>query len=110
MKVKRVGDDGLRYYCQGCQSSHMIKIGQGAGPRWGWNGSMEAPTFSPSVMVTYDGPDAGVDGAPPAVCHTFIKDGRVQFLGDCTHQFAGTTQALPDIPCSDPGEASEQSV
>lgn len=98
MKLKRVGDDGLRYYCQGCNSNHMVKVGQGPGPRWGWNGSFDAPTFTPSVLVTYEGADAGKDGAPPAVCHTFITDGMVRFLGDCTHAFAGQTVALPDFP------------
>lgn len=98
MKVKRVGTDGLRYYCQGCKGSHMIKVGDGAGPRWGWNGSLDSPTFTPSVLVTYEGIDAGKDGAPPAVCHTFITDGTVQFLSDSTHEFAGQTVPLPDFP------------
>ena len=29
----------------------------GPGPRWIYNGKPAAPTFSPSVLVTYPGPD-----------------------------------------------------
>ena len=31
-------------------------------------------------------------------CHTFVTDGRIQFLGDCTHALAGQTVDLPDWP------------
>ena len=65
------------------------------GPRWLWNGSAERPTFQPSVLVRYDGADADVDGAPPSVCHSFVVDGAIQFLGDCTHALAGQTVPLP---------------
>ena len=38
-------------------------------------------------------------------CHSFVTDGRIQFLSDCTHALAGQTVDLPDIkenpPCSD---------
>lgn len=28
-------------------------------------------------------------------CHSFIRDGQIQFLGDCGHALAGKTVALP---------------
>ncbi len=31
-------------------------------------------------------------------CHTFITDGRIQFLGDCSHKLAGQTVDLPAWP------------
>lgn len=76
----------------------MIRHGSGPGPRWGWNGNAERPTFTPSVLVTYDGADAGKDRAPPARCHTFVTGGQIQFLGDCTHALAGQTVSLPELP------------
>lgn len=95
----RSADGGLLiYWCQGCNSTHSIQHGGGSGPRWGWNGDAERPTFTPSVLVSYDGADAGREGAPPHVCHTFVTDGRVQFLGDCTHPLAGQTLDLPELP------------
>lgn len=93
--LRDADDGGLMFWCPGCDGAHRIKHGAGSGPRWSWNGSAEKPTFSPSVLVRYDGPDAGKDGAPPAVCHSFVTDGRIQFLGDCTHALAGQTVDLP---------------
>lgn len=93
--------EGLIYWCQGCESAHQVII---AGPgAWGWNGDVDRPVFTPSVLTTYPGPDAGRDGAPPAVCHTFVgcngaKPGEVIFLSDCTHALAGTVQPFPDLP------------
>jgi hypothetical protein len=34
------------------------------------------------------------------VCHSFVVDGRIQFLGDCTHHLAGQTVDLPPWPYS----------
>jgi hypothetical protein len=31
-------------------------------------------------------------------CHTFITDGTVQFLSDCSHALAGQTLDLPELP------------
>lgn len=88
----------LMFWCPGCDCAHAIAHGDGPGPRWGWNGEAERPTFTPSVLVRYDGADAGQDGAPPAVCHSFVTDGRIQFLSDCTHALAGQTVDLPAWP------------
>ncbi|WP_241754456.1 hypothetical protein [Cupriavidus basilensis] len=32
------------------------------------------------------------------VCHSFVTDGRIQFLGDCTHALAGQTVPLAEFP------------
>lgn len=83
------------FWCPGCDGAHSIRHGEGVGPRWGWNGSADKPTFTPSILVTYNGSDAGVDGSPPAICHSFVTDGKIQFLGDCTHDLAGQTVDIP---------------
>jgi hypothetical protein len=36
------------------------------------------------------------EGDPPEVCHSFIIDGRIQFLGDCDHELASQTVEIPD--------------
>ncbi|ORE91017.1 DUF6527 family protein [Aurantimonas sp. 22II-16-19i] len=96
--VLRTGEDGaLFFHCPGCTSRHMIMVGAGAGPRWSFNGDFDRPTFDPSVNVTYPGPDAGIGGAPPTVCHSFVRDGEIQFLGDCTHALSGQTVPLKPI-------------
>ena len=79
---------------------------------WSWNGSLEAPTFQPSVLVTgYEMSDEAyamiergespVGGKYPGnktCCHSFVTDGRIQFLSDSTHALAGQTVELPDWP------------
>jgi len=81
---------------------------------WQWNGSCDSPTFSPSILIrsghyvpdrakkdacwcTYNAehPD---DPAPfqCSICHSFVTDGRIQFLADSTHKLAGQTVEIPD--------------
>lgn len=91
----------LTWHCPGCNRAHQVAVGEGPGPRWCWNSNVEHPTFSPSVLVSYNGADAGIDGAPPAVCHSFVIDGQMQFLGDCTHTLAGQTIQIPAWPQGD---------
>lgn len=104
-KVLRSADDGcggtrLIFRCPGCDDVHQIGIGAGPGPRWTYNGNTERPTFSPSVLVTYPAnPDADDDFAEWRTerrCHSFVRDGQIQFLSDCTHALAGQTVDLPE--------------
>lgn len=103
-------------FCPGCKCGHGIRVGQSDGPNWTFNGNMEKPTFSPSLLihggkypeedpVTHDfargadgqyvrGADGRLLGYKDIVCHTFIADGNIQFLGDCTHEMAGKTVPL----------------
>ena len=99
MKVEPVTADGITYVafkCPGCHALHQIQT-----PGWMWNQSLDKPTFRPSVLVTYPAnPDAIEEfreWRTERRCHSFITDGRVQFLSDCTHQLAGKTVDLPEI-------------
>jgi hypothetical protein len=101
--LRAVEGGRVMFWCPGCDGPHMISVNAPDRPSWGYNGNPERPTFTPSVLVTYNGPDAGQvdedgDRAPPAVCHSFVTDGRIQFLGDCTHSLTGQTVALPPYP------------
>lgn len=80
--------------CPGCKQSHILTINNPlGGPQWTFNGEMENPTFSPSLLVTsYEGPEH-----IEIRCHSFIRDGKIQFLEDCTHELKGQTVELPDI-------------
>lgn len=81
--------------CPGCDMAHLIYVRDGVRPRpsWAWNGDAERPTFEPSIRVQWS------EGDPPVqrCCHSFVRDGRIQFLPDCTHALAGQTVALPDF-------------
>jgi hypothetical protein len=61
--------------------THGTREGTGC---WTWNGSIDAPTLRPSVLTT------GHDFR----CHSWINDGKVQFLSDCSHEYAGSTLDL----------------
>jgi len=75
------------FWCPGCNEPHGINVGEGPGPRWGYSGNVDAPTFTPSIKVT--------DGQG-ACCHSFVTDGRIKYLADCTHALAGQTVPLGD--------------
>lgn len=115
-KISRVlrsaEDGGLLFQCPGCDVMHQVKVGAGAGPRWGWDGNAEAPTFTPSVLVTWnqwvpsaEDPEVHakirrgeiVQTIERRVCHSFVRAGRVEFLSDCTHALAGQTVDLPEV-------------
>lgn len=53
-----------------------------------FNGDLDSPTFSPSLLTeTGDGEYR---------CHSFVRDGKIEFLSDCTHSLRGKTVDLPD--------------
>jgi hypothetical protein len=120
-KAVRFGDAeyGITFRCPGCGDHHSVRThaSDGIGV-WGWNGSLETPTITPSVLVQsghYMQPNATPgncycdfaerypDKAPmPAHfkcyrCHSFVTGGRIQFLNDCSHALAGQTVDLPAI-------------
>lgn len=109
-KLRTLEGGRVAFMCPGCQELHQVSIGQGAGPRWGFNGEYDRPTFTPSVLVRGHllarderGKWTGewvrdASGNPVAsVCHSFVRDGQIQFLGDCTHALVGQTVELPSM-------------
>lgn len=88
-------DTGVRsmlFECPGCDCPHVVYVEGSGVPVWSFNGDVDKPTISPSVLVRSN------YGTPPVdtVCHSFIKDGVIQFLNDCTHALAGQTVELPE--------------
>lgn len=74
------------FFCPGCGFAHSVRV-----PGWTWNGSVDKPTFHPSIKVTMPMPDK-----THVVCHSFVTDGKINFLSDSTHALAGQTVDLPD--------------
>lgn len=93
-KLRSSEGGGLLFWCPGCDGAHQVRVGEGTGPRWGYNGNPDKPTFTPSVFVNAPGQYFN-PGAPS--CHSFVTDGRIQFLSDCTHALAGQTVDMPDF-------------
>lgn len=81
------------YKCPGCDGLHSVPV-EGA-KKWEWNGDLVKPTISPSVKHTW----TFGDETNPKCCHYFIKEGRIEFCADCTHDKSG--QTLPLEPFSE---------
>lgn len=84
----------VRWWCPGCKRAHRVPI-TGNGITWEFNGDLEKPTLSPSVLIYERKHADGTEYSPR--CHTFIRDGVIQFLGDCTHDLAGLYVPLEPI-------------
>ena len=112
-KATKATDGTVLFWCPGCDEAHGVNTNPDRqGPCWGWNDSLDTPTFTPSIRVQgvwpiengrpvhpmrYEGvypvPEGLVD---PFTCHSFVTEGRIQFLSDCSHALAGQTVDLPE--------------
>jgi len=92
LKLRRVEGGDLMFFCPGCASAHGVSVIDGKSPRWDWNGSLDKPTFTPSILVSWTWGEAH----EPRVCHSWVTDGRIAFGADSTHSLAGMTVDLPD--------------
>ena len=89
---------GYHFFCPGCKSAHSVYTAphgvENKGPVWGFNGSMDKPTFSPSLLMSAVPAHDEWPGIPR--CHLFIRDGQIQFLDDCEHALKGQTVEIPE--------------
>lgn len=97
------------FYCAGCQHNHSIvtkwgdvqldrwhkkmdqKDKNSNPPMWRFTGSLDHPTISPSVLYKW------AAGEKSGVCHFFVKQGVIEYLEDCTHQFKGKKLGLENV-------------
>lgn len=97
-KLRKLEAGRIAFWCPGCNAAHQINVFDDPlrqGPLWEYNGNVDAPTFRPSIFVN---PPGRLKNPGADMCHSFVTDGRIQFLGDSTHWLAGQTVALPDWP------------
>ena len=107
---------GYIFRCPGCGDNHSLNVNNpNSNVNWNFNGDLNRPTFHPSLLVrsghfsqyhkddddcwcTYNKkhPEEKVRFSC-YICHSFIRDGKIQFLNDCTHEYAGKTIELPEI-------------
>lgn len=93
-----------KFWCTGCASMHVVSANPGV---WTWNGDVDRPTIRASVLVTgyqqlteqeYDAVLAGGKVERRDLrCHSFVTDGRIEYLSDCTHSLAGQTVNMEDV-------------
>jgi len=97
-RIERITDqedktEAWLFDCPGCGIGHApYTKNTPGGPTWTFNGDVERPTFAPSLLVRWQR-----NGREPVVCHSFVRAGRIEFLGDCTHALAGQTIELAEI-------------
>lgn len=87
----------LTWLCPGCKAIHQIPVrGDWRGAAvWKWDGNLERPTLSPSILK-HPTPGAQPPHGSLERCHSFVRAGVVEFLGDSTHELAG--QSVPMDP------------
>jgi hypothetical protein len=87
--LQQHGGGNFTFYCPGCKIHHSIWTSESRvkHPVWEFNGNVDSPTFRPSILVTF----------PGHICHSYVTDGKIQYLTDCTHELAGQTIDLPDM-------------
>lgn len=98
----------LWFECPGCGENHGLPVGdETCHPRWTFNGNKQKPTITPSILSRSTVPITDEQHAAlmrgdevkpvDVVCHSFVRDGQIQFLGDCTHALAGQTVSLKPV-------------
>lgn len=74
------------FHCVGCGHSH------GFDDTWTLSGSIENPTVQPSLLTRWNFGEENKEN----ICHLFITEGRLHYLGDCTHEYAGKIVDMQD--------------
>lgn len=82
--VKASNCDRWLFWCPGCDEVHQVSDR--------WDIDTDRNTIAPSILVS------GVNEHGPTICHSFVREGRIEYLGDCTHSMAGQTVDLPEWP------------
>lgn len=99
------GDDrdpgkALLFWCPGCETHHRVVVAPAEdypSPVWEWNGSLDAATISPSILVNRNATKEDVARGAHR-CHSFLRNGVLDFLSDCTHALAGQ-KVKAEPPC-----------
>lgn len=96
VKLRRASgpvDKRIMHWCPGCNEVHGYRVAGEGGPMWTFNGDMEKPTFTPSMLLF-----EVEDGKRVTLCHYFITDGKIIFCSDSPHALAGQTVDIPEWP------------
>lgn len=100
MKTTPLSDTNGKYAgeiveCPACGYGHFFRtVPHDNLPVWSFNGDRDRPTFSPSMLVNATMHDRDPKNIR---CHSFVRNGRIEFLGDCSHAMAGQTVELPEV-------------
>jgi len=80
------------FFCPGCNANHVIDTTPSKSRRYHvLTGTLANPTIRESVLSNPN----NSPGKPR--CHSFITDGVIDYLSDCTHELAGKKVNLPPL-------------
>ena len=83
----------VSFTCPGCGLPHALNLNPAERPCWQFSGDAGNPTIAPSINAWREfGASRHAER-----CHSFVRNGRIQFLPDSTHDLAGKTVDLPDL-------------
>jgi hypothetical protein len=88
MKISPISNPSIHthlFFCPGCKQGHGFSV-----PPHTYNNDPDKPTVRASLLV-------GGNGGAKYRCHSYITDGKIQFLDDCTHDLKGQTVELPEL-------------
>lgn len=79
--------ESLSFFCPACDSPHTVNYS------WGYNHDPDNPTLISSVLSNVGGKNITMP-----ICHSFVREGRIEYLHDCTHDRGGQTVELAEYP------------
>lgn len=91
MAVAELQDNCLRWWCDGCEDFHLVPVNvdvREAGAPDGWDyprGRFVDEALEGEALTA----DSNKRITPR--CHTFIRQGHIEYLTDCDHSLAGKT-------------------
>lgn len=91
----------VSFYCPACDLPHTVPITLGMPHAWTWNGDSIKPTLRPSLLsrvTAYEHKDERFKDGDKILCHCWVTDGKIEYLGDSTHAYANQTIDIPDYP------------
>lgn len=106
----------LYHYCPACDELHQYVVDRKDGnrPAWGFNGDLNKPSFTPSMLIRSGHYASGQKETAETcylcngddeslrdicgICHYFVTQGKIQYCGDCTHDHKDKIVDLPAIP------------
>jgi len=97
MKVISLSKPGdFAFWCPGCLEYHLFDSTHA------FNGNIDKPTLQSCIKVRMKPKESLALHNLPAgeirgTCHSFVKDGMIQFLDNCTHKLVGRTVEIPEI-------------
>lgn len=104
-KTLNVTYESLMFACPGCIAGHPnsegydgihmlpVNVPEGVNigkPSWKFDGNLDAPTLEPSILTH--------ETKVTPRCHSYLRAGVFEFLGDCTHPLVGQHVPMLDLP------------